>query len=120
MQYKKATTQQTIREREDKIDQLLSKSVRLNEKVKQEFRMMNSNGFVFIQVMESKDELIDERHTRNNNEMRQSKLRRSLILLNQTKEKTNETLKTNDKEKIIEQVESKSERLENSIVIFVV
>ncbi len=55
--------------------------------------------------------MIDERHTRNNHEMRQTKLRRSLILLNKNKDKTNETIKTTEKEKIIEQVEFKYEKL---------
>jgi hypothetical protein len=43
--------------------------------------------------------------------MRQTKLRRSLILLNKNKDKTNETIKTTEKEKIIEQVEFKYEKL---------
>jgi hypothetical protein len=36
--------------------------------------------------------------------MRQSKLRRTLICLNKTKDKSTEILKTNDKTKLIEQV----------------
>lgn len=48
--------------------------------------------------------MINQRHQRDNHEMRQFKLRRELIRLNKNKDKTNEILKTNDKAKLIEQV----------------
>ncbi len=59
---------------------------------------------ILIQVKEWKNQLINQRHQRDNHEMRQFKLRRELIRLNKNKDKTNEILKTNDKAKLIEQV----------------
>lgn len=60
-----------------------------------------------IQVQKLKDEIINQRRKRDNNEMRQSKLRRALIRLNKTKDKSIEILTTNDKAKFIEQVKQK-------------
>jgi hypothetical protein len=96
MHYKKSSAQQTIGERQAIINQLLTKSLQLKEKVN-----------------ERKNELIDQRHTRNNHEMRQAKLRHTLIRLNKNQDQTNKILKTNDKEKLIEQYETRLLKLKN-------
>ncbi|CAF0977338.1 unnamed protein product [Rotaria sordida] len=87
--YHKTNVQQTCVERGQFIDQLMATSIELNNKLK-----------------ELKNQIINQRHIRDNHEMRQLKLQRTLIRLNNTKDRSLETLKTSDKSKFIEQYNS--------------
>ncbi|CAF2955926.1 unnamed protein product [Rotaria sp. Silwood2] len=87
--YQRTSVQQTCVERDQFIDQLMAASVQLNYKVK-----------------EIKNEIFNQRHIRDNHEMRQLKLHRTITRLNETKDKSLETIKTNDTAKLIEQYNS--------------
>ncbi|CAF4772315.1 unnamed protein product, partial [Rotaria sp. Silwood2] len=87
--YQRTSVQQTCVERDQFIDQLMAASVQLNYKIK-----------------EIKNEIFNQRHIRDNHEMRQLKLHRTITRLNETKDKSLETIKTNDTAKLIEQYNS--------------
>ncbi|CAF3433149.1 unnamed protein product [Rotaria socialis] len=87
--YQRTSVQQMCDERDQLIDELLTSSIELTDRIEQ-----------------LQDEIITQRRKRDSREMRQLKLARTITRLNQTKDKAAEKLKQNDKTKFLEQYNS--------------
>ncbi|CAF1204853.1 unnamed protein product [Rotaria sp. Silwood1] len=94
--YQRTSVQQTCVERDQIIDQLMVASIQLNNK-----------------VQEIKNEITNQRRKRDNHEMRQLKLQRTLIRLNETKDKSLETIKDNDQAKLMKQYNTLLSQIKN-------
>ncbi|CAF1084257.1 unnamed protein product [Rotaria magnacalcarata] len=95
--YQRTSVQQMCDERDQLIDELLTSSIELNDRIEQ-----------------LQDEIITQRRKRDSHEMRQLKLKRKKTRLNQTKDKAAEKLKQNDKTKFMEQYNSHILQLKNA------
>ena len=106
VQYRKNNVQQVLDERNDAIHQLLTTASHTNKKViRSAWRRKLMDVYDWIQIHDCKNEIAHQRLERDQNEMKQLKLRRTLGQLQNTKEIPVTKVSSSARAKFIEQVD---------------